>query len=178
MHILLGLLGTIITILILVNRLSDSGIDLGWLNPFSWKRRREWSEKYHANPLYSLDSPMEVTAVLMVALAKCEGEVSQEQKKELINKFREVFHLDEEQAAGLLTSSSFLLKEDVSSVKAMDKLLAPSRDKFTSEQVSSAVGLLNHIANFDSPSTSLQREIIEKFRSTLESKACAEAGWS
>jgi len=42
MHFILGLLGTIVTILILLNRLADAGIDLGGLNPFLWHRRRKW----------------------------------------------------------------------------------------------------------------------------------------
>ncbi len=80
MHIILGVLGAIITILILVNRLSENGINIGWLNPFAWKRRREWAKKYHANPVYSLTSPMQVTSLITIALAKSEGEVSTEQK--------------------------------------------------------------------------------------------------
>ncbi|MES9814139.1 MAG: hypothetical protein ABW161_15175 [Candidatus Thiodiazotropha sp.] len=83
MHIVLGALGAIITILILVNRLSDNGIDIGWLNPFAWKRRHEWSKKYHANPVFSIQSPMDVTALLMVALAKSEGDMSADQKNEI-----------------------------------------------------------------------------------------------
>ncbi|MCU7915671.1 MAG: hypothetical protein KZQ65_07135 [Candidatus Thiodiazotropha sp. (ex Gloverina cf. vestifex)] len=81
MHIVLGALGAIITILILVHRLSDSGIDIGWLNPFAWKRRREWAKKYHANPAFSLSDPMEVTALIMIAIAKSEGDISSQQKQ-------------------------------------------------------------------------------------------------
>jgi len=35
MHIILGVLGAIVTILVLLNRLADAGIDVGWLNPFA-----------------------------------------------------------------------------------------------------------------------------------------------
>ena len=37
MHIILGVLGAVITILILLNRLAEAGIDLGGLNPFLWR---------------------------------------------------------------------------------------------------------------------------------------------
>ena len=59
MHILLGLLGTIVTILVLLYRLSDSGIDLGGLNPFSWRRQRAWRQKFAANPIFSLEDPVQ-----------------------------------------------------------------------------------------------------------------------
>jgi hypothetical protein len=39
MHVILGLLGAVITILILLKRLSDAGFDPASLNPFLWYRR-------------------------------------------------------------------------------------------------------------------------------------------
>lgn len=44
MHIILSVLGAVITILILFNRLNANGIDIDWLNPFAWKRRRDWAK--------------------------------------------------------------------------------------------------------------------------------------
>ena len=73
MHVLLGLLGTIVTILVLLYRLSDIGINLGGLNPFSWRRRRAWQQKLEANPIFSLEDPREVAAVLLVGTAEHVG---------------------------------------------------------------------------------------------------------
>jgi len=170
MHIVLGALGAIVTILILVNRLSDNGIDIGWLNPFAWKRRREWAKKYHANPIYSITNPLEATALIMVALAKSEGEMSSDQKREIICKFKDVFHLDEEKSSALLASSSFLLKDDPQAVSNMGKLLAPSIDKFSPEQAASALELMTHIANFDSPANAFQNEVIEAFKRSFSTQ--------
>lgn len=170
MHIILGALGAIVTILILLNRLTDNGIDIGWLNPFAWRRRREWARKYHANPIYSIADPMETTALIMVALAKSEGEMSSDQKREITSKFKEVFHLDEERSKALLTSSSFLLKDDHQAVSKMGKLLAPSIDKFSPEQATSALELMTHIANFDSPVNAFQAGVIEAFKSTFSQR--------
>jgi hypothetical protein len=178
MHIILGTLGTIVLILILLNRLSDNGIDIGWLNPFAWKRRRDWAKKYHANPIYSLRSPMEVTALLMVAVAKSEGEISSEQKAEIKNKFQQVFHLEEEQAASLFTSSAFLLKEDVQAARNVRKLLEPSLDRFSEEQAVSALELIGHIANFDSPADAFQREIMEAFKNSFSGRFASANEWA
>ncbi len=178
MHIVLGALGLIVTILILVNRLSDNGIDIGWLNPFAWKRRRDWARKYHTNPVYSLTSPMEVTALIMVALAKSEGEISAEQKQELKTRFREVFHLDDERATALLRSSSFLLKNGVEEIRDMNKLLKPSLDRFTEEQAISALEQLEHMANFEGQADAFQREIVNAFKSAFRSRYSASTEWA
>jgi hypothetical protein len=178
MHIVLGALGIIVTILIMLNRLSENGIDIGWLNPFAWKRRREWAKKYHANPIYSLTHPMEVTALIMVAIAKSEGEMTSDQKHEIKTKFKDVFHLTDDKASALLTSSSFLLKDGVEAVWDIKKLLEPSKGYFTQEQADSAVELIQHIANFDGETNSFQREIIQAVGSELQGNLTASKEWS
>ncbi len=178
MHILLGALGIIVTILILINRLNENGIDIGWLNPFAWKRRREWAKKYHANPIYSLTHPMEVTAVIMVALAKSEGEMTSDQKREIKTKFKDVFHLTEEKASALLTSSSFLLKDGTDDVRNINKLLEPCMDKFNEEQAASALELIQHIANYDGPADRFQKEIITGFKNAFRTRYASSAEWT
>ncbi|NIQ03934.1 MAG: TerB family tellurite resistance protein, partial [Nitrospinaceae bacterium] len=112
MHVVLGILGSLITILILVNRLSDTGLDMGKLNPFAWARRKKWQEKYYADPAFSLDSPMEAAAGLMYVMAKCSGEISREQKQCILHLFQKEFKLNDRRATELLSSCSFLLKDE------------------------------------------------------------------
>lgn len=57
MHIILGILGSVVTILYLVSEISEKGGKLGEFNPFAWYRRRKWQKKYHADPAFSLDRP-------------------------------------------------------------------------------------------------------------------------
>jgi hypothetical protein len=178
MHILLSVLGAIVTILILLNRLEANGIDIGWLNPFAWKRRQAWARKYHANPVYSLDDPMEVTALIMVALAKSEGDISAEQKREILNKFQDVFHLSEEMAANLFSSTIFLLKDDISVVQNTHKLLAPSGEKFTPEQASSSISLFKHVSTLEGPENRFQREVIDAFEGYFRSKFKTAGEWA
>ena len=166
MHIILLILGTIVTILILVNRLS------ALIRKYRWEKRRD------SNPVYSLTDPMEVTALLMVALAKSEGEISVDQKREIINKFKELFHMDEDKASALLTSSIFILKEDISVVKNMSKILEPSIKSFSEEQASSALSLLTHISNFDSPANNFQLEIIGLFEDCFRGRFSTSNEWS
>ena len=178
MHIILSVLGAVITILILLNRLEANGIDIGWLNPFAWKRRRDWAKKYHANPVYSLDNPMEITALIMVALAKSEGEISAEQKREILSKFQEVFHLSESAASELFSSITFLLKEDISAIKSTDKLLGPSGDKFTPEQASSSISLFKYISSLEGPENNYQKEVIRSFEEYFSTKLKTASEWA
>lgn len=91
MHVVLGLLGSLITILYLLDRM---GVDLGGLNPFYWRRRRAWAVKYQGDPIYSVEDPIHVAALLIVGVAKLDGEISAEQKKIILSLFESRFSLD------------------------------------------------------------------------------------
>ncbi len=80
MHIILGVLGIVVTILILLNRLSESGIDIGWLNPFSWYRRRKYRQQHDLNPIFKLESPLDIAALYLVGVAKADGDITVSQK--------------------------------------------------------------------------------------------------
>ncbi len=91
MHIVLGALAIIVTVLILLNRLADAGIDRGGFNPFPWRRRHTWRSKLDANPLFLLEDPKEIAALLAVGVAKIDGDMSSEEKRALLAEFESTF---------------------------------------------------------------------------------------
>ncbi|WP_100658789.1 TerB family tellurite resistance protein [Alteromonas flava] len=157
MHIILGILGVVVTILVLLNRLQEGGIDIGWLNPFAWRRRRNFRKQYELVASYSLDSPMDVAALLMLAIAKSDGEVTKEEKELILNLFETEFKLSSSEARDLLGSSSHILGngEDVkSNPKAV---LAKSYESFSEEQKVSTINLLNQVAKIGSSNPEKER---------------------
>ncbi len=78
MHILIGLLGSIVTLLYLLDRL---GIDLGGMNPFHWYRRRAFSKKYGSDPIYSIEDPVHIAALLVIGAAKLDGDVTAQTRR-------------------------------------------------------------------------------------------------
>jgi uncharacterized tellurite resistance protein B-like protein len=162
MHIILGILGSIITILILTNQLSRLGIDVGKLNPFAWHRRNKWQKLYHADPAFSLDRPMEAVAGLMYVMAKCSGEITREQKEYILDLFQIEFHLDEDKARELLSSSSFLLKDEDQIIENLKSFLKPSLAKFDHEKRASTLVMLYKVADCEGTRTSKQEEFLSK----------------
>ena len=147
MHIVLALLGTIVTILVLLSRLANAGIDLGGLNPFLWNRRRKWRKKHDGNPIFRVNEPLDATALLMVAIAKSDGDMTREDKALLLSLFETKFNLSKKDAAGLLISSSYLLADGTELNRSIPKFLSPSKDEFTDTQASSAIELMSQIAH-------------------------------
>ncbi len=173
MHIVLGVLGAALTILYILKEL---GIDPWGLNPFLWKRRRQWRQQYESNPLYSLDKPMDIAGVLVVATAKCDGEVSAEQKRAILDVFEKEFQLQPRDAAGLLASSVHMLRHGVDVGANIGHILRPERE-FTREQAASTLSLMEQVSRVEGAPSSMQSELIEQVQSAFSSRFPAETKW-
>ncbi len=177
MHIILGFLGVVVTILVLLNRLSDAGIDIGWLNPFAWRRRRNWRKQYKGNPIFQLKQPLEVACLLCTAMAKIDGEISREDKNRLLELFQEQLGRDQKQASDLLMSSSYLLGDGEEALAKPEKIIESALDEFSEEQAKSVVSLLESILNNGIRSTDKAQTFLSKVNSTFASKFDRNSGW-
>lgn len=139
MHVLIAFLTTLASVLFALERL---GIDIGWINPWSWRRRRRWYKQYHANPAFSLQSPMEAIALLLAAVAKIDGDLSSEEKNELRQIYEEVFKQTPKEASALLVSSTFLLGSGNEVFSRPQDVLAPSLQNFSIEQEKISCGFI------------------------------------
>lgn len=165
------------SILILLNRLAEAGIDLGGLNPFLWRRRRQWQKKLQGNPVYQIESPLDVTALLATATAKCDGDMSSEEKGALLNLFQKEFSMSKKDAADLLIASAYLLGNGEEVRGNLEKVISPSLSSFTREQATSATGLLDEICAIDSSRGELKREFVERVKSILDKHFQPKGKW-
>jgi len=165
-HIILAFLGFVVTILVLLNKLQENGLDVGWLNPLSWRRRRNYRVNHDLNPAYKLESPMEVVALLMVAVAKVDGDFSKEQKARILHLFQSQFHLTQKQASSLLAASVYLLGHNDDVYANPEKVMERSYDKFEKEQSQSLVSLIEQVAQVEGQSSPAQRDLITKIKAT------------
>lgn len=177
MHIILGVLGTIVTILILVNRLSDAGIDIGWLNPFTWRRRRAWRKQYEGNPVFALGEPLEVAAMLATSLAKIDGEISKEEKAILLSLFQNEFGQDEKGASDLLKSSIYIFGDGEDAIAKPDKVMKRALDKFTEDQAESVIAMLQAIQTIDSANADAKEAYLQKVKSTFDTHFKTDQKW-
>jgi uncharacterized tellurite resistance protein B-like protein len=160
MHVVIGVLTAVAGLIWALVALQRAGIDLGWLNPFLWQRRRKWQQRYREKPLYTLTKPIDVAAVLLLGVAKCEGEISAQQKAALLEVFHREFKIGSNEAADLLLASSYMIRNELYLVDNLDKLLELSHERFSDEQVSSLLSLMDQVARIESPPNQEQERLI------------------
>ncbi len=164
MHIVIAFLTALASLLYALERL---GVDIGWINPWSWSRRRRWQQQVHANPAFSLKNPMEAIALLLAAVAKIDGDISSDEKNELRSIFEQTFRQTPTEASALLGSSIFLLGAGDDVFSRPGKVLEPCIDSFTNEQRNSSIDLLNAIASIGGEPSELQVGFIDTVKSVL-----------
>jgi len=169
MHIVMAFLGIVVAILVLLNRLAEAGIDLRGLNPFLWRRRRQWQKRIEGNPIFLIEQPLELTGLLGTALIKADGDMSSEEKSHLLSLFQEEFKMNKKEAAELLLSSSYLLGKGDEIKESLEKIIQPSLNNFTEAQAKSAIQLLEKICDTDTVGSNIKSELTEKVKTVFHS---------
>ncbi|WP_308364583.1 MULTISPECIES: TerB family tellurite resistance protein [unclassified Microbulbifer] len=177
MHILIGLITAIGGLVWALYRLQNAGVDLNSFNPFYWLRRRNWQKQLGTKPLHRLDRPMDAAAVLLVAIAKAEGEISREQKAQITDIFSSEFNLTEPQAAELFASSAYMLREVLDIEAEIKHILEPTKDTFTAEQCDSLLKMLARVAELEGNVGEVQQRIIDAVGGELERRAETSGKW-
>ncbi|MEL7311817.1 MAG: TerB family tellurite resistance protein [Pseudomonadota bacterium] len=177
MHVIIAFLGSIVSLLWVLHRLAEMGIDFGGFNPMAWRRRRKWLKQHQANPIFGLDDPLDVTALLATAVAKAEGDMTGAEKQSLLDAFKSEFSMSDADAASLLNSSAHLLGRGDEIKNNLAGILKPSIDQFTPSQAQAAIGLLERIADADGSRSQGQSQLITDVQEIFAKKMKSVDKW-
>ena len=175
MHIVIGFLGSLVTILYLLDRL---GIDIGGLNPFYWYRRRAYAKKYGADPIYSLEDPIHIASLLIIGTAKLGGDLTAEQKHVAQGQFESSFSMSPDEASGLFGSAAHLLAAPQLLEGQLQKLVDRNASRLSRDQTESMMQMMTVVASAGGGPSPTQRDFIENIRSRLVPTESPKGVWS
>lgn len=173
MHIF-GLLTLIASILFLLDRL---GVDIGWLNPWHWRRRRAWSKQYHGDPIFSVEDPLHIASLLIIGVAKIEGDLTAEQKQAVKSQFSNRFSLSDKESSDLIGSAAHLLAAPQLVGDQLKTLAQRNKERFSSDQAESMLTMMDEVASAEGRLTEEQREYVATMRSLFVSKPQSDGAW-
>ncbi len=156
--IILSVIATIIWALVALQHADPHGLRA---NPLAWLRERRWRRQSALHPLFRLEDPIDVAAVLILGAVKCEGEISREQKQAITRIFMNDFHLAPDAAADLLLASSHLIHDQLYLLDCLEPLLYSSRDRFSPSQAASLLSLMMRVATLETRVNTEQQQLID-----------------
>jgi len=164
MHIVIGFLSALLMVLYVLERL---GIDVGWFNPFAWRRRRAWARRYQGDPIYSIEEPVDLATIFVVGAVRVDGDLSAGQKQAVRAMFAETFSLSEKESADLVGSAAHLIGAPQVAATQLEALAKMHRGTFSAEQAASVVSMAEQLAAADGSVSPAQREYLDGIRRSL-----------
>jgi uncharacterized tellurite resistance protein B-like protein len=176
MHIVIAVITALAGLLWALNALQRSGFQLSSLNPFLAYRRWQWRKTYGGRPIFKLDRPMDVAAVLLLGTAKADGDITSDQKRELLAMFQSEFSISRDEASDLLLASSHLIRDEIYLVDNLDKVLERSAERFEPDTVASLLAMMRKVAALDGSINTEQQKLIEATERYFAGRNKAAAG--
>lgn len=168
MHVVIGLITAVAALLFAFAALERAGVRLSSLNPFAWRRRAQWRKQWGAGPLANLTQPRDVASVLLVGMAKCEGEMTASQKKKITDILRDEFELTENEAVDQLVAATFMTKNDVYILDKVETILVHIKHRITAHQRDLLLTLMRQVGEVDGALNAEQARLLEKTTTLID----------
>ncbi len=178
MGVILQILGLIITFTMAMEALRRFGIDVGWLNPLAFFRRRAWAKKVTTPPLYALEHPVDVVAVMALAMVQATGAVTVEQKEGVLALLRQHLGLGDADANNLWVASSHMLRNRALAPTEVPAVLERSIEKFTDYHVQTLRSVMQGAAQIVPPASAAQQQLLEAVDACFAKKQAAARPWA
>jgi hypothetical protein len=104
---------------------------------------------------------MDVAAVLLLGIAKADGDITSDQKRELLAMFQGEFNISRDEASDLLLASSYLIRDEIYLVDHLDKILARNAPRFEPEVVTFLLAMMRRVAILGGSVDSEQQKLID-----------------
>ncbi|MES2948689.1 MAG: phenylacetic acid degradation protein [Pseudomonadota bacterium] len=177
MGILLQVLGLIVALAVALGALKRNGVDIGWLNPFTFFHRLRWRQKSTIPPLYALDHPIDVVAVLALAAVQTSGIVTSKQKEGVLTLLCQQLSMDLAEANKLWILSSHLLRHRALDAREVPGVLGKSADKFSDYHQKTLMSVVKAAIAIEPPENAAQRELVAAIEAFFNQRKAAPAAW-
>ncbi len=177
MGFLIELLGLVVAIVVGLAALKRNGVDIGWLNPFTFFHRIRWKKKMGVPPLYALDHPIDVVAVMALAAVQTSGVVTSKQKDGVLSLLSQHLSVNAAEANNLWILSSHLLRHRALDPQEVPAVLEKSVDKFSDYHQQTLLTVVKSAITLEPPANAAQTELVAAIEAFFEKRKAAPAAW-
>lgn len=130
-------------------------------------RRGNWSRRVDQRLIENLSDPREAAAILMYQIAAYDGDVTDHQKRMMVDAMRNAFEADEETSEGLYAFARMAVGEINDAGNSVRKILRPVAEVCTADEKQQLIDLLDQTAEVEGAPSDVQRRLIAEARRVL-----------
>jgi hypothetical protein len=177
MGLLIELLGLVLAVAVALGALKRNGVDIGWLNPFTFFHRWRWKQKSSIPPLYALDHPIDVVGVLALAAVQTSGIVTTKQKEGVMALLCQHLSMDAAEANKLWILSSHLLRHRALDAREVPAVMEKSAAKFSDYHQKTLMRIIKEAIAIEPPQNAAQTELVAAIDAFFNKAKAAPAAW-
>ena len=154
MHILASILGAIGVLIVVLWRLQQAASVAREVADAAGGtgraiRRWRWWRKVNVNPIDLIEDPREAASVLMVAVARADGAMSDIERNTIADQIEQRFGATSEQAIALLTRANWMVREGVDTREIMRRVMPVLHKSTNAEQRRDLIDMLTVVSTAD-----------------------------
>ena len=127
--------------------------------------------------MHALTNSMDAAALLVVSIAKAEGEVTRDSKMEILALFEQEFGIKRGQSIELFSSSTYMLGDIMNMASEVRHVLAPTKEAFESSHIDKLLTMLNQVANLEEEPSANQLAIIDAVKKEFDADKQQPDNW-
>lgn len=172
MHILIGIFGAILGVLFLLWRINMAARAAGDLvetadDARKWFRRKRWQKKSTYDTLREVSDPREAAAAMMVAVAQCDGAMTEAEKSTIVTRMKSSFEVDDAQATDLLAYGRYLAQESTDLSYFLKQLAPPIERVCTPAERQQLISMLTDVAGAEGDIDGISAQAITELKRRL-----------
>lgn len=130
-------------------------------------RRGKWSRRVDKRLVENLSDPREAAAIMLVQIALYDGDLTDRQRREIVDDMQRAFQADPETAEGLFAFARMAVGEINDAGNSVRKILRPVIEICQPEEKAALIEMLEKTAEIEGPPTDVQRRLIAEVRRSL-----------
>lgn len=163
---ILGAIGTIVYLIIRANQAARAVQELGAVasDTKSFWRRSRWKSKAHVDQIRAIKDPRLSAAVMMCALAKSDGDLSEREATVIRDQLKGPLGISETDADEVLTQARWLTRDTQELSTTLRRASPPVQASCTAEEKGELMDMLTTVAEADRSIDALQQDALDRLR--------------
>lgn len=137
-------------------------------------RKARWKHKSrHKDPLYALDDPREAATILMLAVGRADGPLSDGARDAILARMTGELQMSQAEASDMLSYLAWATQDITDYHSKMRRIVAPILNSCNAEECGDLIRMLETVAATGLGKSPIKQQIINRYDQVLR-----EGGWS
>jgi len=127
--------------------------------------------------MHGLTDSMDIAALLVVSVAKANGEITRDTREDILAIFEKEFGVSNKRAVEMFTSSAHLLRDVLDMEGEVRHVVAPGKDQFQSSHIEKLIQMMEQASRLENGPSDAQTAILNAVKKEFRDSGSETKAW-